>query len=237
MTVFALTVRALLLRRRSLALLLAVATVPFFVALNTLRGDLTPDVQAIIVGRLLISTVTPLVALVLAVTAIGDERESGTIVYLATSRLSRLRVAGEKSLAAVVCALALLSPALLSVVYLGLHLDIGWDNTLRGLAGTALVAAVYAAVFVAVGLLLRRALIAGIIYILVWEGAIATVAPSAERVSLTAWGRAISDGGLYGLQEGLVPTLSATSGAIVLIAATAVAVVLAGWRLGRMDLP
>ena len=237
MTVFALTVRALLLRRRSLALLLAVATVPFFVALNTLRGDLTPDVQAIIVGRLLISTVTPLVALVLAVTAIGDERESGTIVYLATSRLSRFRVAGEKSLAAVVCALALLSPALLSVVYLGVHLGIGWDNTLRGLVGTALVAAVYAAVFVAVGLLLRRALIAGIIYILVWEGAIATVAPSAERVSLTAWGRAISDGGLYGLQEGLAPTLSATSGAIILLAVTAIAVVLAGWRLGRMDLP
>ena len=237
MTVFTLTVRALLLRRRSLALLLAVGTVPFFVALNTLRGDLTPDVQAIIVGRLLITTVTPLVALVLAVTAIGDERESGTIVYLATSRLSRLRIAAEKSLAAIVCALVLLLPALASIVYLGLHLGTGTDNLLRALAGTALVAAVYAAVFVAVGLLLRRALIAGIIYILVWEGAIATVAPSAERVSLTAWGRAITDGGLYGLQQGLEPTLSGTTGAIVLVVVTAAAVAIAGWRLGRMDLP
>lgn len=237
MTVFTLTVRALLLRRRSLALLLAVATVPFFVVLNTLRGDLTPDVQAIIVGRLLITTVTPLVALVLAVTAIGDERESGTIVYLATSRVSRLRIAAEKCLAAIACALVLLLPALAAVVYLGLHLGTGTDNLLRALAGTALVAAVYAAVFVAVGLLLRRALIAGIVYILIWEGAIATVAPSAERVSLTAWGRAVTDGGLYGLQEGLVPTLSGTTGAIVLVATTAVAVVLAGWRLGRMDLP
>lgn len=237
MTVFTLTVRALLLRRRSLALLLAVATVPFFVVLNTLRGDLTPDVQAIIVGRLLITTVTPLVALVLAVTAIGDERESGTIVYLATSRVSRLRIAAEKCLAAIACALVLLLPALAAVVYLGLHLGTGTDNLLRALAGTALVAAVYAAVFVAVGLLLRRALIAGIVYILIWEGAIATVAPSAERVSLTAWGRAVTDGGLYGLQEGLVPTLSGTTGAIVLVATTAVAVGLAGWRLGRMDLP
>lgn len=237
MTVFALTVRALLLRRRSLALLLAVGTVPFFVVLNTLRGDLTPDVQAIIVGRLLITTVTPLVALVLAVTAIGDERESGTIVYLATSRLSRMRVAAEKSLAAVVCALVLLVPALVSIVYLGSRLGVGTDNILRAVAGAALVAAVYAAVFVAVGLILRRALIAGIIYILVWEGAIATVAPSAERVSLTAWGRAITDGGLVDLEQGLVPTLSATSGAIVLIAVTLAAVALAGWRLGRMDLP
>ena len=237
MTVFSLTVRALLLRRRSLALLLAVGTVPFFVVLNTLRGDLTPDVQAIIVGRLLLSTVTPLVALVLAVTAIGDERESGTIVYLATSRLSRLRVATEKTAAAVVCALVLLLPAFLSVLYLGNRLGIGTDNVLRGIAGTALVAAVYAAVFVAVGLVLRRALIAGIIYILVWEGAIATVAPSAERVSLTAWGRAIADGGLVGLTDGLVPTLQGPTGAIVLIAVTLVATALAGWRLGRMDLP
>ena len=211
-TVFMLTVRALLLRRRSLALLLAVATVPFFVVLNTLRGDLSPDVQAIIVGRLLITTVTPLVALVLAVTAIGDERESGTIVYLVTSRLSRMQVAGEKALAAVACAVVLLLPALLSIVYLGSRLGVGADNILRAVAGTVLVAAVYAAVFVAVGLVLRRALIAGIVYILIWEGAIATVAPSAERVSLTAWGRAITDGGLYGLEEGLVPTLSATSG-------------------------
>ena len=237
MTVFTLTVRALLLRRRSLALLLAVATVPFFVVLNTLRGDLTPDVQAIIVGRLLITTVTPLVALVLAVTAIGDERESGTIVYLATSRVSRLRIAAEKCLAAIACALVLLLPALAAVVYLGLHLGTGTDNLLRALAGTALVAAVYAAVFVAVGLLLRRALIAGIVYILIWEGAIATVAPSAERVSLTAWGRAVTDGGLYGLQEGLVPTLAGTTGAIVLAATTVAAVAIAGWRLGRMDLP
>lgn len=56
-------------------------------------------------------------------------------------------------------------------------------------------------------------------------------------MSLTAWGRAITDGGLYGLEDGLVPTLSATSGAIVLIACTLAAVLLAGWRLGRMDLP
>ena len=98
--------------------------------------------------------------------------------------------------AAVACAVVLLLPALLSIVYLGSRLGVGADNILRAVAGTVLVAAVYAAVFVAVGLVLRRALIAGIIYILVWEGAIATVAPSAERVSLTAWGRAISDGGL-----------------------------------------
>ena len=140
MTVFLLTARALLLRRRSLALLLAVATVPFFVVLNTLRGDLSPDVQAIIVGRLLITTVTPLVALVLAVTAIGGERESGTIVYLATSRLSRMQVAGEKALAAVVCAVVLLLPALVSIVYLGSRLGVGTDNILRAVAGSVLVA-------------------------------------------------------------------------------------------------
>lgn len=237
MTVTALTIRALLLRRRSLALLIPVASVPFFVALSVIRGDVTPDAQAIIVGRLLVSTVAPLVALVLAVTAIGDERESGTIVYLATARLSRVRVAAEKALASVVCALVLLSPALLAIAYLGVHLGVGTDNIVRGVVGTALVAAAYAAAFVAVGLLLKRALIAGIVYILIWEGSIATVAPSAERFSLTAWGRAITDGGLFGLEDGLEPTLTATTGAVVLVAVTALATAIAGWRLARMDLP
>lgn len=237
MIVTRLTIRALLLRRRSLALLLPVASVPFFVVLAIVRGDVTPDSQAIIVGRLLVTTVTPLVALVLAVTAIGDERESGTIVYLATARLSRIRVAAEKALAAIVCAVALLSPALVAVAYFGVHLGVGVDNILRGVLGTILVAAVYAALFVAVGLLLKRALVAGIVYVLIWEGAIATVAPAAERFSLTAWGRAITDGGLSPLEDGLVPTLSAQTGVIALLVVTAVAVLLAGVRLGRMDLP
>ena len=158
MIVTRLTIRALLLRRRSLALLLPVASVPFFVVLAIVRGDVTPDSQAIIVGRLLVTTVTPLVALVLAVTAIGDERESGTIVYLATARLSRIRVAAEKALAAIVCAVVLLSPALAAVAYFGVHLGVGVDNIVRGVLGTILVAAVYAAVFVAVGLLLKRPL-------------------------------------------------------------------------------
>ncbi len=237
MIVTRLTVRGLLLRRRSLALLLPVASIIFFVALAIIRGDLVPDTQAIIVGRLLVTTVAPLVALVLAVTAIGDERESGTIVYLATARISRLRIAAEKTLAAAICTAILLSPALIAIVILGNHLGVGTDNILRGLAGTLLVATVYVAVFVTVGLLLRRALVAGILYILVWEGAIATIAPSAERFSMTAWGRAITDSGIYGLTPDLVPTLAATTGVIALVVATVLAVVLAGWRLGRMDLP
>jgi len=237
MIVTRLTFRALLLRKRSLALLLPVASVLFFAALAIIRGDVTPDTQAIIVGRLLITTVTPLVALVLAVTAIGDERESGTIVYLATARISRLRIAAEKTLAATFCTLVLLSPALITIAVLGSHLGIGWDNIGRGIAATILIAAAYVAAFITIGLLLRRALVAGIIYILVWEGAIATIAPSAERFSLTAWGRAISDGGLYGITTELVPTLAAPTGIVSLLVVFGLAILLAGWRLGRMDLP
>jgi len=237
MTVTLLTIRALLFRRRSLALLLPVLSVPVFVAIAIVRGDVSPDSQAIIAGRLLITTVAPLVALVLAVTAIGDERESGTIVYLATARISRLQIVLEKALAGVVCSIVLLLPALLAIGILGSHLGIGSSNIMRGIAGTVLVAAVYTCVFITVGLLLKRALVAGIIYILIWEGAIATVAPSAERVSMTAWARAISDGGLYGLQRDLMPTQSAMSAVIALLIVSVLAVALGAWRLNRMDLP
>ncbi len=51
------------------------------------------------------------------------------------------------------------------------------------------------------------------------------------------WGRAISDAGLYGVATDFVLTLSASTGVISLLVVTALAVVLAGWRLGRMDLP
>lgn len=237
MTITRLTVRALVLRRRALALLAAVGAVPFFVGLAIVQGDITPDTQAIIVGNLLVTTIAPLVALVLAATAIGDERESGTIVYLATARLSRLRVAGEKALAAAIAALILLSPALVAIAVLGVHLGVGTGNVARGIAATALVTAAYAAAFTAVGLILRRALVAGILYVLIWEGAIATVAPSAERISLTAWGRAVANGGLFDVSRDLIPAQSAGTGAIVLVAVAVLAVLVAGWRLARMDLP
>lgn len=237
MTVTRLTIRALLLRRRSLALLLPVLSVPLFAAIAIVRGDAAVDSQAIIVGRLLVTTVAPLVALVLAVTAIGDERESGTIVYLATARISRLRIVAEKILAATVCAAVLLLPAFIAIGVLGAHLAVGGGSIARGIAGTLLVALAYAAVFVAVGLVLRRALVAGIIYVLVWEGAIATVAPSAERVSMAAWGRAITDGGLVGVQDALRPTLDGAQGAVVLVAIAVLAALIGAWRLGRMDLP
>ena len=48
MTVTLLTIRALLFRRRSLALLLPVLSVPVFVAIAIVRGDVSPDSQAII---------------------------------------------------------------------------------------------------------------------------------------------------------------------------------------------
>jgi hypothetical protein len=54
---------------------------------------------------------------------------------------------------------------------------------------------------------------------------------------MTAWGRAITDGGIYGLQSDLMPTQSALSGVVALVAVTLAAVALGGWRLSRMDLP
>lgn len=237
MTVTLVTLRALLLRRRTLALLVAVASVVFFAALAIVRGDVTPDTQAIVAGRLLLSTIAPLLAIVLAVTAIGDERESGTIVYLATAPRDRYAILAEKTLAATLAALILLLPAFAAILVLSSHLGLGLANGLRGVAATALVVTANTALFVAIGLVLRRALVAGIIYVLVWEGAIATVAPSAARLSVTAWGRGIADGGIYGLSADLVPSQAPITGVLVLVVVALAAVLFAGWRFGRMDLP
>ncbi len=48
--------------------------------------------------------------------------------------------------------------------------------------------------------------------------------------------RAISDRGFYGVATDLVPTLDATTGVASLLVVTTLSVILAGWRLGRMDL-
>ena len=93
-----LTVRALLLQRRSLALA-ALAAAPllmsFVFAIAARSGANHRLFYSTLVQELFLPTVAALVALVVGVSALGDEREDGTVLYLVATPVPRLVLGRE----------------------------------------------------------------------------------------------------------------------------------------------
>jgi ABC-2 type transport system permease protein len=178
--------------------------------------------------------VTAFIAVVIAASAIGDEREDGTILYLVSTPLPRLGLVATKVLAAWTAAMVLLTPAVLlsGAISLGDRLEAGmlvWP-----LVGVALSALAYCAAAVLLSMVTRRPVVIGVLYILLWEGSIATFAASADRLSIAAYGRAIA---VEGVVDVNAPDASAVAAVVVLAIVVAAATWLAARRITRTELP
>jgi ABC-2 type transport system permease protein len=238
--VYAFSVRALLGERRTIALALLAASAGALALLTRLLGDsfAAADDYAQLVSRLLIPTVTAFVALVVAASAFGEEREDGSILYLAATPLSRLSIVAAKVLAAWTATLAILVPALLGFALLGASVE---DGGIRlqayTLLAVGLTALAYTAFFVLLSLAIRRAVIAGILYIALWEGSVASFAASAGNLSIGAYGRVLAHEGTPDvIVRGLLDAAPLTA-ALVLAGVTVAATLLGARRLRRMELP
>jgi ABC-2 type transport system permease protein len=180
-----LTVRQLLVVRRAVAVL-ALALLPAgLAALYSLRGpgDALPFLLQLY-DTLLTRIVLPVVALVFGTGAFGAERDDGTAVYLLTRPVARWRIALSKlaTAAALTFLVTTASAVLTGVVALR---GFGGDAVIGGLAaGIALGSVLYAAVFVALGLVMRRAMIAGLAYVIIWEAVAADTFAGTRTLSI-----------------------------------------------------
>lgn len=233
--VYRVTLRGMLHGRRALALgvlaLLPVVAALIFAA----AGDVDPRIfWARLLQRLVIPTVTAFIAVVLGAGAVADDREDGTILYLVATPLPRRALIVSKVLAAWSLSLALLVPSL--VIASAIALGDRWSAGQLGwpLAGVALSSLCYCAVAAWLAMASRRPVVIGVLYILLWEGSIATFAASADRFSIAAYGRALA---VEGVVDVNAPDASALTALVVLAAATALAVRAATRRLTRTELP
>ncbi len=235
--IFRLTLRAMLLQRRSIMLAL-VAAAPVLTALAYAlarpAGSHVVDFYSSMVQQLFVPTVAALIALVFGVSAFGDEREDGTILYLVATPQPRLELVLAKVAAAWVASLVLLAP---SLVLTGL-LALGGQASLRligwPLVGVMLASLAYCAAAAWLSLCTRRPVVIGIIYILLWEGSIATFAVSAAKLSISAYGRAFV---AHALPQAAKPVAGIVASAIVLGVLVAASVWGATRRLATAELP
>lgn len=218
---------------RTLALA-AIATLPILVAIaQRIDGEESSAVvYADLLAQLIIPTVVAFVALVLAASAIGDDREDGTILFLVATSIPRSLLVASKAVAAWLVSMLVLIPSLVATATILGQTSAGalaWP-----LIAVALVSAAYAGIFTWVSLLTRRAIIVGAVYVLLWEGTIATFADSADRLSLAAYGRRIAAAGVGDIDA---PAMGLATAIIVLAAAAVVGVWLGARALRRVELP
>jgi ABC-2 type transport system permease protein len=191
-TIAGVTVRSLLARRRAVLMLL-LALVPVLIGVlarvRGLPGD--PELRtARALEAVMVVALLPLIALVFGTAAIGAELEDGTAIHLLTKPVARWRIVVAKLAAAAPVAAALTGAAtLVTGLLVGGAPTLGL--TLAYTAAVVVGSVVYVTLFVALSVLTTRALIVGLVYVVVWEGMLAGLFEGTRFVSIRQYTHAI----------------------------------------------
>ena len=193
-------------------------------------ADSSLDDAVRLVAGIGLGLVLPIVALVFAGASIGDLREDKTLVYLWLRPIDRWPiVAGAALAAATVAAPITIVPVVLAAVLTGAGNGIVVGTsiaTVVGLVG-------YVGVFTLFGVWLKRFIVWGLAYILIWEGFIAQAGAGVARVAMRKYTRSIlvdRTGADLDLAD-----FSIAVGVIVPLVVAVIALAVASWRLGSQD--
>jgi ABC-2 type transport system permease protein len=173
MTVAGLTLRQLFTRQRLIASALFAAS-PLVITLFFRATAHPNDPNGLQFLRELYSGIVafvllPLSAVVLGTAAFGGEIDDGTIVYLLVKSLPRWQLILSKYVVAVLSTFAMMFVAIL-LPWLALGAPSDSAPVIEGFtAGIALGASLYCAIFVTMGLMSKRALVFGLLYVVVLE--------------------------------------------------------------------
>lgn len=222
-----------------------VAGLSFIPALFALIYLINPDVDDAIsfVGEttfrgLIVAPLLPITVLILATGALGNEIEDRTLPYLTLKPIGRLRIVVEKLIGVFVVAAPLICAGIAATYFLafrgesGDNLDLLWAmlaSSLLGIVG-------YGAIFLLVSLLISRALLAGIMYALLWESLLGRYLPGLRVVSVRHFVESVFVNMLDNPDFTVDNATSITAAVITIGAATIAAIALATWRLRRMSL-
>ena len=240
-TITALTIRQFS-RSRSLLVVAVICLIPLLFAIlprvlpdYTLR-DLRWLLAQNIYLNLFSATLLPLATLVLSTAALGDEIEDKTLHYLAMKPLSRARIVIEKWLAVIAITTAVVWSSLLVIWAV---MSWGYYGEMRDILSPMLVSSLvgilgFGSLFMALSLVMNRALLFGVFYVFIWETTLSRFLPGIRSISISHYTRSTFVRMLDDRRIGIDgPSASQTifiAIAIVVIAS----LVLATWRLRTM---
>jgi ABC-2 type transport system permease protein len=187
-TIVRLAAQALLGRRRGL-LLLALPVVLVVLSI-VIRALTEAGVGYEVVSTLGFGLALPLVALLSATAVLGPEIDDGSIVYLLAKPVNRYVIGVSKYVVAVAATLVF---GALPLLVAGLIVDSSDSGrAVAWLAGGALAGAAYTALFLAVAATTRHAVVAGLLFVLLWEGLMGGLLSGIRWLSIGAWGKQLA---------------------------------------------
>lgn len=230
--IVAITLRGLLDRRRTWLMVL-LAAVPILIAVVvSFFGNTTFSER--LFDQLIIRTVLPLIALVFGTAAIGSELEDGTVVYLLTKPIHRVRLVFAKSLVAASLTIALVVPATLITGLVAATQDADLAGASVAFALAAAVGGIaYTLAFLTLSTFTTRALAIGLGYMLIWEGVLSGLFEGTRLFSIRQATLSLA-AELQGVQR--ADTTDVATAVTFLSVVILGSLALATWRLSRFQL-
>jgi ABC-2 type transport system permease protein len=225
--------RALTTRGRIVALTLlgaAVVLVGWAVGLGIEDEAERLDTGFDILSTLGLAVIVPFVALVYGSACLGDLRDDRTLVYLWLRPLRRWPIV----IGAVVAALVLVVPLTVVPVTFTAALAGGSELAVPALVASLLGALTYTSIFTALGLMVRRSLVWGLGYILIWEGFVANGGAGVARLAVRSYTRTVA-ARLADVDADLPVEMPLGIAVAVPLVVIVVALVVTSRRLARMD--
>lgn len=188
-TVSWITARGLFGRRRFLLLFPLPVLLVGLAVLVRWAGVAPSEWVSPIVFGLGIAVMLPVTALIVGTGVLGSEIDDGTLLHILTKPLPRWQIILPKlAVAAVVTALATAIPlyvvgVLAESVRFGLGLAVA----------SAFGALVYSAIFLLLSLVIRRPVLLGLVYVLIWEGLLTNVISGTRVLSVQQYVLSLAD--------------------------------------------
>jgi ABC-2 type transport system permease protein len=224
-TVARLTYRALLGRRRVMILFALPVLLLVLSAVVRLLVGADDGVARNLLTGFAVATMVPLVGVIAGTGAIGPEIDDGSIVYLLAKPVRRSTVILTKLLVAMGVSVGF---AAIPTFFAGLVLDGNSQHLAVAFGVAAAVASLaYSSIFLLLGVVTRHAVIASLVYALIWESLIGSLVPGAKTLSVQQWSLALA---AKLADNGSVTSAVSLSTAVVLLV---VVTVLATWFAGH----
>jgi len=233
-----LTLRQQLLRKSTL-MLIVLSLLPVLVALLFRLSDNNEDPQTwtadVLYNGLIVTAVLPLTALMFGTSVLGDELEDGTAFYLLTKPMPRWEILMPKLIAPWILTSVLL---VASTVISGLiAIDGGPRDVVFGAAvAMVLGSLVYSTVFVALSVMSSHALVFGLIYVFIWEGAVAGLFEGVRYLSVRHYTLGVADWTAGKVPDTFDAYVSGETALILMALVTAGASILANKRLQQAEI-
>lgn len=196
-TVAGLTWRLLMARKRWIVPLVTNG-LPVLLAwiIVTDAGDLdarqTVEATGLVMATVVMTALLPLAGLIHGTAAFGQEIEDGTLRYVLAKPVARWRIVATKLATAAFATLISILPGVVVTCWILLgRLDHALVSGYS--AGVVLASVLYAALFLALSLVTRRALIVGLLYVIAWEGGLSRTFTGMKTLSVREYAMAVAE--------------------------------------------